>query len=78
MGDFHACPVRLFFTPQIATWLDLFRQTHELRVGMAGALWERTSDIRRLPALAVEAITVIRDTWNGVLLEERPAPGGAR
>lgn len=75
--ELYACPVRLFFTPQVEAWLDLFRQTHEIRVSDAGGpRWERTCNTRRFDALTVQALDHAKAIWNDVLATERR--GGAQ
>jgi hypothetical protein len=78
--ELTACPVRVFYTPEIRAWLDLFRQTHEVRADAAGVRWQRTSDIRRFEARTCQALDFIRRQWNSVIASEttRPTRGGAR
>lgn len=71
----YACPVRLF-TPDVEAWLSLFAVTHALRVGLAGARWERIAlpvegGIADQPAKDLQALAWIADVWNGWLGEQR-------
>ena len=74
--ELTACPVRVFYTPEIRAWLDLFRQTHEVRADALGARWQRTSDTRRFDARTREALDFIRRQWNVVIASETPKGGG--
>lgn len=74
--ELTACPVRVFYTPEIRAWLDLFRQTHELRADAAGVRWHRTSDTRRFDAVTCDALNVIRRQWNAIIADETPRPSG--
>lgn len=72
--ELYACPVRLFFTPEVEGWLALFQQTHEIRLTQAGPRWERTADIRRRhAALTVEVLDFIKRQWNHLLYTEQSA-----
>lgn len=74
--ELTACPVRVFYTPEIRAWLDLFRQTHEVRADAAGVRWQRTSNTRRFDARTREALDFIRREWNAVIASETPKGGG--
>jgi hypothetical protein len=68
--ELHTCPVRLV-TPDVEGLFGLFAATHELRVGLAGARWERTAlpthgGIDAQPARDLQAlglIATVRNAW---------------